>query len=81
MIMSEALLIGLIGTAGGLALSLLAILGVEQLPSLVGILHPVYTADIFGRALYTAAAMVVLGGLVPAIRAALARPLEALRHE
>jgi len=25
--------------------------------------------------------MVLLGGLVPAIRAALARPLEALRHE
>ena len=81
MIMSEALLIGLIGTAGGLALSLLAILGVEQLPSLVGVLHPVYTADIFGRALYTAAAMVVLGGLVPAVRAATSRPLEALRHE
>ena len=81
MIMSEALLIGLIGTAGGLALSLLAILGVEQLPSLAGVLHPVYTADIFGRALYTAAAMVVLGGLVPAVRAATSRPLEALRHE
>jgi hypothetical protein len=44
-------------------------------------LHPVYTADIFGRALYTAAAMVLLGGLVPAIRAAASRPLEALRHE
>jgi ABC-type lipoprotein release transport system permease subunit len=56
-------------------------LGVEQLPSLAGVLHPEYTADIFGRALYTAAAMVLLGGLAPAIRAALARPLEALRHE
>jgi putative ABC transport system permease protein len=81
MIMSEALLIGLIGTAVGLALSVLAVLAVQQLPALAGILHPVYTADIFGRALYTAAAMVLLGGLVPAIRAALARPLEALRRE
>jgi putative ABC transport system permease protein len=81
MIMSEALLIGLIGTAAGLALSLLAVLGVQQLPALSGILHPVYTSDIFGRALYTAAAMVLLGGLTPSIRAALARPLEALRHE
>jgi len=81
MIMSEALVIGLVGTAVGLALSVLAVLGVQQLPSLAGILHPVYTADIVGRALYTAAAMVLLGGLVPAIRAALARPLEALRHE
>ncbi len=81
MIMSEALLIGLIGTAGGLALSLLAVVGVQQLPALAGILHPVYTSEVFARALYTAAAMVLLGGLVPAIRAALARPLEALRHE
>ena len=80
MIMAEALLIGLIGAAGGLALSVLAVAGVQQLPSLAGVLHPVYAADIFGRALYTAAAMVLLGGLVPAIRAALARPLEALRH-
>ena len=81
MIMSEAILIGLIGTAAGLALSLLAVWGVQQLPSLIGILHPVYTSDIFGRALYTAGAMVFLGGLVPAIRAAASRPLEALRHE
>ena len=81
MIMSEALLIGLIGTAGGLGLSVLAVLGVQHLPSLTGILQPVYTSDVFGRALYTAAAMVVLGGLAPAIRAATTRPLEALRHE
>ena len=81
MIMSEALLIGLIGTAGGLTLSVLAVLGLQRLPSLVGVLQPEYTADIFGRALEVAAAMVLLGGLVPAIRAAMSRPLEALRHE
>jgi len=34
MIMSEALLIGLIGTAAGLALSVLAVLAVQQLPAL-----------------------------------------------
>ncbi len=81
MIMSESLGIGLIGAAGGLALSVLAVLVVQQLPALAGVLQPVYTADIFGRALYTAAAMVLLGGLAPAIRAALAPPLESLRHE
>lgn len=81
MIMSEALLIGLIGTAGGLALSLLAVVGVQHLPSLTGVLHPAYTSGVFARALFTAVAMVLLGGLVPAIRAALASPLEALRHE
>lgn len=81
MIMSEALLTGLIGTAAGLALSMLAVLGVQHLPSLTGILHPEYTPGIVGRALITAAAMVFFGGLVPAIRAALTEPLEALRHE
>ena len=81
MIMSEALLIGLIGTAGGLALSLLAVVGVQHLPSLTGVLHPAYTSGVFARALFTAVAMVLLGGLAPAIRAALASPLEALRHE
>jgi putative ABC transport system permease protein len=81
MIMSEALGIGLIGAAGGLALSVLAVLGVQQLPSLAGVLHPEYTSEVFGRALLVAAAMVLLGGLAPAIRAALSRPLESLRHE
>lgn len=81
MIMSEALLTGLIGTAAGLALSVLAVVGLQRLPSLAGVLHPVYTAGVFGRAVYTAAAMVLAGGLAPAIRACSTRPLEALRHE
>ncbi len=81
MIIAEALLIGLIGVVGGLALSLLAVAGVERLPSLAGVLHPVYSAGVFGRALLTATAMVLLGGFVPALRAAFSRPLDALRHE
>jgi putative ABC transport system permease protein len=81
MILGEALLIGLIGTAGGLALSVLAIVGVQHLPMLVGVLHPVYTSGVFARALFTALAMVILGALAPAIRAAIAQPLESLRHE
>jgi len=53
MIMSEALLIGLIGTAGGLALSLLAVLGVQQLPSLAGVL----SGCVIGSALWLLAAV------------------------
>jgi putative ABC transport system permease protein len=81
MIMGEALTMGLLGAAVGSGLSFAAVVVVQQLPSLAGVLHPEYTTAVFGRALYTAAAMSLLGALHPAARAALATPLEALRHE
>lgn len=81
MVLGEALVIGLIGAAGGTALSFLAVTGIQRLPSLAGVLSPSYTAGEFARALYTAAAMSLLGGLYPALRAALIAPLAALRHE
>jgi putative ABC transport system permease protein len=81
MILGEASLTGLIGAGSGLALSAIAVVVVQQLPSLRGVLHPTYTAGVFAQGLLTAAIMVVLGGLYPSLRAALAQPLEALRHE
>jgi putative ABC transport system permease protein len=81
MVIVEALCIGLIGAAGGVALSFAATQAIGQLPSLIGILHPEYTSGAFWRALYTAGAMSLLGGAYPAARAARLSPLEALRHE
>ena len=81
MVIGEALCMGLIGAAGGVALSFAATETIGQLPSLVGILHPTYTAAAFWRAVYTAAVMSLLGGVYPAVRAARLSPLEALRHE
>ncbi len=81
MIMGEALTIGLLGAAAGSALSVLAVASIQRLPSLVGVLHPQFTPAEFGRALYTAAAMSILGGLYPAARAARSAPSEELRHE
>src|SRR6185437_3819225 len=81
MVIGEALTIGLIGAAGGVALSFAATQLIGQLPSLVGILHPTYTAGEFWRALYTAGVMSLLGGFYPAARAARLSPLEALRRE
>ncbi len=81
MVIAEALCIGLLGAAGGVVLSFAATQIIGQLPSLVGILHPDYTASAFWRALYTAGAMSLLGGAYPAARAARLSPLEALRHE
>ncbi len=81
MVIAEALAIGLIGAAGGVALSFAATQVIGQLPSLVGILHPVYTANAFWRAIYTAGLMSLIGGAYPAARAARLQPLEALRRE
>ena len=81
MVVCEALCIGLVGAGLGVGLSFAATEVVGQLPSLVGVLHPNYTATAFWRALYTAFAMSLLGGLYPAVRAARLAPLEALRHE
>jgi putative ABC transport system permease protein len=81
MILAEALVIGLIGAAIGSFLAYVAVRIVERLPSLVGVLHPEFTSAAFGRALITAAAMCLLGGLYPALRAALTTPMDALRSE
>jgi len=81
MVLCEALGIGLLGAVVGVGLSFAATQVIGQLPSLIGVLHPVYTADAFWRALYTAGAMSLLGGIYPAARAARLSPLEALRRE
>ncbi|HZQ58790.1 MAG TPA: ABC transporter permease [Acidimicrobiales bacterium] len=81
MIICEALIIGLLGAAGGSFLSWVAVRAVQHLPSLQGVLHPVFRATDYARALSTAAAMSLLGGLYPALRAALAQPMEQLRNE
>lgn len=81
MVIAEALCIGLLGAMIGVGLSFAATEVIGRLPSLVGILHPVYTAEAFWRALYTAGAMSLIGGLYPAVRAGLLAPLEALRRE
>lgn len=81
MVVAEALAIGLLGAAFGIGLSFAATQVIGSLPQLVGILHPVYTASAFWRALYTAGAMSLLGGIYPALRAARLSPLEALRRE
>ncbi len=81
MIMTETLVTGLIGALVGLALSYIAIISLQNLPSLAGILAPDYSPSIFGRALATAAAMSLLGGLYPALRAAFTAPIDELRYE
>ncbi len=81
MILGEAVVIGLVGAALGSGLSALVIWAIGHFSSLRGVIELRFTAGSFGRALYTAAAMSLIGGIWPAWRAAHAEPLEALRHE
>ncbi|MBF6600710.1 MAG: ABC transporter permease [Dehalococcoidia bacterium] len=81
LVMSEALLISLVGAAVGVALGFIAIKGIQRVPALVGVFQPNYPAGIFGRALGLAVGMAFVGALYPAIRAALLVPMDALRHE
>ena len=81
LLLEEGLILGLIGAILGVGLSFLMIDILEQLPQLKGVLHANLTSDAFARALITAFVMILLGGLYPAMRAALLEPLKALSYE
>ncbi|MEI7547566.1 MAG: ABC transporter permease [Actinomycetota bacterium] len=81
LVVGETLAVSLVGAAVGVSLSYLAIQVLQHVSALSGILHPAYTAGVFGRALATATGIGFLGAAYPALRAALLVPLEALRRE
>jgi putative ABC transport system permease protein len=81
MVWCEAVLISFAGAMFGVGLGMLAVQGIREVPDLVGVFEPHYTADVFGRALGIAFGMALLGALYPAVRAALLLPLDAIRHE
>ena len=81
LIVSEALVISLVGAALGVGLAVAATELLSHVPALEGILKPAYEAGIFYRALVTAAAVGLLGALYPAVRVGFLSPMEALRRE
>lgn len=81
LVVGEGLALSVLGAALGLGIAVLATQALSTYSSIKGFLHPEYTSDIFGRALYTAAGIGFVGALYPGARAALLRPMEALRRE
>ncbi len=81
LLLGEGVVVGVLGAVLGVGLSFLVTYVLEQLPSLVGVLHSSFTPGAFATALLTALAMTILGGLYPATRAALLEPAKALSYE
>ena len=81
LVVSESLLLAVVGSAAGVGLSYLVTFVLESLPQLHGVLHSSFTAGAFWRGLLVGMGMAVLGSLYPAIRAASLPPVKALSHE
>lgn len=81
LVLGEAVVVGVVGAAFGLLLGWVAVNVLQNLSSLRGFFKPTWEVGVFGRSLYFAIGVAVLGALYPAVRAALISPLEALRRE
>lgn len=81
LVLGEAFMVGIVGAAFGLVLGWAAVNVLQNLGSLRGYFRPQWEADVFGRSLYFAIGVALLGALYPALRAAFISPLEALRRE
>jgi putative ABC transport system permease protein len=81
MIMTEALLLGLLGGLFGIGIAFALSYALNAVPLYSGILQSRWDLDIFIRAISIALFLGLLGGLYPAFRATQLQPVEALRYE
>ncbi len=80
-VMGEALVVTLVGAGAGVGAGFGLIRFLQDTPALRGLFIPSLSADVFLRALLIAFGMAFFGAFYPALRAALLRPLTAIRHE
>lgn len=80
-VLAEAFMVTMGGAIVGVALGFLAVQFLQDAPTLRGVFSPSYSSDVFGRALSITFGMAIIGAFYPALRAALLRPLTAIRHE
>ena len=81
LVVSESLVLALLGSVLGVAFSFLVTTVLEALPQLHGVLHSDFTPDAFWRGFAVGIGMAVLGSLYPSVRAANLTPLKALSNE
>jgi ABC-type antimicrobial peptide transport system permease subunit len=81
MILSESVLLGLLGGVVGIILSFVLIQLMQMSASLGSWVDPVWTWDVFARAMLLSLLLGAAGGLYPAYRATRLQPVEALRYE
>ncbi len=81
LIMRESLLLGLLGGFLGLPVAVLLAYSMKLIEMVSNMLDPIWTPDIFVRAILVAVFLGVAGGLYPALRATRLEPVEALRYE
>jgi putative ABC transport system permease protein len=81
MIVSESLLLCVIAAVVGAVAGIFASRAVSLIPAVESLLTPVYTPDIFLRALVVALVVALAGAAYPVVRAMRLVPMDALRHE
>jgi putative ABC transport system permease protein len=81
MILHEAVLLGLLGGALGIAIAFGLIELMQMSASFGSWVDPVWAWEVFARAILLSLFLGVIGGLYPAYRATRLQPVEALRYE
>jgi putative ABC transport system permease protein len=81
MILTEALLLGLLGGFLGILIAFGLVYAFNLIPVYSGMLQSKWDLNIFVRAISVAVSLGLLGGIYPAFRATRLQPVEALRYE
>jgi putative ABC transport system permease protein len=81
MIVTESLILCVLGAFAGSALGVLATRALLLIDVIRNVLEPQYSPDVFVRALVVAVVVALAGAAYPAVRAVRLTPMEALRYE
>lgn len=80
-VLGEAFIITMSGCMAGIGFGFLLIQFLQRTPALEGLFEPAYSNDVFLRALLITFGVAAIGAFYPALRAAMLKPLTAIRHE